>query len=81
MDQKVSLSELKGGERGLVIELNRIGSRHDPVLMLLLQKGLCPGALVEVQSNFKTGLMLLKIGRITLALTRGLAEKIIVKKV
>jgi len=81
MKEKIFLSELKGGERGLVIEVKEIGSQHDPVFMLLLQKGICPGALVEVQSNFPTGPLLLKIGRVTLALTRGIAEKIIVKKV
>lgn len=81
MKEKIYLSELKGGERGLVIEVKEIESQHDPVFMLLLQKGIYPGALVEVQSNLPTGALLLKIGRVTLALTRGIAEKIIVKKV
>jgi ferrous iron transport protein A len=76
MNMVVPLSTLKPGERGIVVTLQGgAGFRNR-----LLGMGITPGAIVQVLEMYSAGPIVINISGTRFALGRGMASKILVRK-
>jgi len=72
----VPLISLAPGERGIVVDL-RGGPNFRSRLYAM---GLAPGAIVEVLGNYPRGPLVIEVGGTRLALGRGMASRVFVRK-
>jgi DtxR family transcriptional regulator, Mn-dependent transcriptional regulator len=73
-EEKIPLSNLKSGQFGTINTY--LGKRS--MLGRFLSLGFTPGSQVKMVKNYKTGPLLVKIHDTSIAIGRGLAEKIII---
>lgn len=72
----VRLSKLREGERGIVIDIQGgVGARQR-----LLGLGITPGTVVWVIKSSSSGPIIIGVGPSRVALGRGIADKIIVRR-
>ena len=72
----VPLLSLGPGERGVVVDL-RGGPNFRSRLYAM---GLAPGALVRIIENYPNGPVILEVGGTRLALGKGMAAKVLVRR-
>jgi ferrous iron transport protein A len=76
MNMIVPLLSLSPGERGVVVDL-RGGPNFRSRLYAM---GLAPGAIVRVLENYPRGPVIVEAGGTRLALGKGMAAKVLVRK-
>ena len=74
--EEITLDRLKKGETGMVQRLDTSDSKN---LQKLLALGIVPGRIIRVLQTYPA--YILQIDRTQAAMDRGLAQKIIVKKI
>jgi len=70
----VPLVELRSGERGVIVDFVGPGRGR------LYAMGLAPGAIVRVLENYPRGPVIVEVGGTRLALGRGMAAKVLVRR-
>ncbi len=72
----IALSEIRPGERGVVV--NIIGGPN--ARQKLVSMGLIPGAVVQVLEAHPLGPIIISVGGVRFAIGKGLARKVLVRK-